>query len=360
MKMTDLSRCATALAIALFCGLHGCSPAVETPNSSVFTNAMADYEAGNYDAAIAGFQQVLKNDPKNDLAHFQLAVALQDKKKDYLGALVHYSLYLELRSADDKTNVEDRMRECKDSLVAEHARKTGNVSGKAPSAGEDKNVAAENARLKAEAARLQKEYETLRYLLSKMGETGKGRASSLSAEDRKLLAELRVSETEDMPRKTIIPKDTEILDAVGGGGSSLSSSAVKELADEVEREGASGSAHPKAIQTPSVSADELSGATPPPVFKRSPIIVDRSTRPVPNSVPGGVQSGGRTVLMGGGKKPSGAARPDTYVVQSGDNLMKIAARFYGSRHKWRDIQRANAATVDFDGNVKVGQVIKLP
>ena len=368
MKMPDLSRCAMALAIALFCGLCGCSPSVETPNSSVFANAMEDYQAGNYDAAIAGFEQVIKSNPKDHLAHFQLAVALQDQKKDYLGALAHYRTYLDLRPADDKTtHAADRIQSCKDKLIEDPSRKGGDASvrkasasGKASSTGADKKLVAENARLKAEAARLQKENSNLRYLLSKMGETGKGRTPSLSAEVKKMLAELRVSETEDQPRKAIIPTDTEILDDDSEDGPTLSSAAVKKQIDEVNREETSGPARPTAIQKPDIPSDDLSGPSQPPPIKRPPLIVDHSSEPDPKPVPGGVQSGGLNGLMGGSKKPSGAARPDTYKVQPKETLSDIAERFYGSRKKWRDIQRAHAATVDFDGHVKAGQIIKLP
>jgi hypothetical protein len=40
--------------------------------------------------------------------------------------------------------------------------------------------------------------------------------------------------------------------------------------------------------------------------------------------------------------------------------MKTAARFDGSRSKWRDIQKANVITIPADGRVKAGQTIKLP
>ena len=59
-------------------------------------------------------------------------------------------------------------------------------------------------------------------------------------------------------------------------------------------------------------------------------------------------------------RPLPVERPATYVVQPGDSLMKIAARFYGMRSKWRDIQRANMTTVSADGRVSAGQMLRLP
>ncbi len=59
-------------------------------------------------------------------------------------------------------------------------------------------------------------------------------------------------------------------------------------------------------------------------------------------------------------RPSPIKRPDTYKVQPGDSLQRIAQRFYGSRSKWRDIQKANIATIPADGRLRVGQELRLP
>ena len=52
----------------------------------------------------------------------------------------------------------------------------------------------------------------------------------------------------------------------------------------------------------------------------------------------------------------GAEQP--YTVQSGDNLSKIAKRFYGDAGKYRDIAKANA--IDDPDKIKVGQSLNLP
>ena len=345
-----------------FCGLLGCSQAVDTPNSSVRANAMEDYQAGRFDAAIAGFEHVLKKDAKDYLAHFQLAQLLQEERKDYLGAIVHFRLYLDLRPAEDKTTLAaDRIEECKNLLLAEHARKNGSAPARtAASADEGKKLAEERDRLSTEVARLRNENKNLRYLISNLGETGKGRGASLSAETKKLLAELRASETEAPRRRSIIPTDRELLDDDGEDGPLLSSSEVKEQIAALKRDEASGAMRPSAIKTPALSPDELSGATRPPPIRKPPLIVDRSAEPDPKPVPGAARGGGLNGLLGGNKKPSDAARPDTYKVQPGDGLQAIAKRFYGNPAKWRDIQKANMATIPVDGRVKAGQIIKLP
>ena len=345
MKTTELFRwTAGAFAVAFLCGPCGCTPSVDTPTSSVRANAMEDYQAGRFDAAIAGFEHVLKSDAKDWMAHFQLAQLLQNERKDYLGAIVHFKLYLDMRPPDDKTTLAaDRIEECKNMLLADHARKNGAVPTRAPSpAAADKKLTEDNARLTAELARLRSENKNLRYLLASLGEADKGRPSSLGAEAKKILAELRVApDAEEARRRSIIPTDKELLEDDSDDGPLVSSSSVKDQISKMKR-------------------DEASDATRPPVIKKPPVIVDNSSEPDPKPVPGAARSGALDGLLGGGKKTSDAARPSTYVVQNGDTLMTIAARFYGSRSKWRDIQKANIATISADGRVKAGQTIKLP
>ena len=288
MTMHDSpGRTAAALAAAcLFC-LCGCTREPDTPNnSSVRANAMEDYQAGRIDAAIAGFEHVLKNDPKDYLAHFQLATLLQEQRKDYLGALVHFSLYLDMRPAEDKTTLAaDRIEECKNMMLAAQARKGGVAPARpAGSADADKKHAEESARLSAEVERLRKENQNLRYLLSSLGETGKGRGAALSAEAKKLLAELRVSETEEPRRRSIIPTDKELLEDDGEDGPLVSSPAVKDQISKVKRDEASGSVRPPAIQKPNLPADEAAGPTqPPPTRSRLPSGNRRSSSTVRRS-----------------------------------------------------------------------------
>ena len=353
---------AGALAAAVLFGLCGCSRELNVPNtSSVRANAMEDYQAGRIDAAIAGFQHVLKNDPKDYLAHFQLATLLQEQRKDYQGALVHFSLYLDMRPAEDKTTLAaDRIEQCRNMMLAEQSRKNGSAPVRAPVAPDvSKKQAEENARLAAEVAKLRSENKNLRYLLSSLGGSGKGRAASLSAEAKKLLAELHVSETEETRRRPIIPTDKELLEDDSEDGPLVSSPEVKKQISQVSRGEASGPNRPRAIQKPALSPDETTGPVEPPPIRKPPLIVDHSPGGDPKPVAGAPHNNPLDGLLGG-KKPSAPARPDTYVVQPGDTLTTIAARFYGSRAKWRDIRDANRTTISSDGRVNAGQTIKLP
>ena len=53
-------------------------------------------------------------------------------------------------------------------------------------------------------------------------------------------------------------------------------------------------------------------------------------------------------------------RPQTYVVQEGDTLYRIAVRFYGRLSAWKAIRDANKATISNDGRVRAGDTITLP
>ena len=89
-----------------------------------------------------------------------------------------------------------------------------------------------------------------------------------------------------------------------------------------------------------------------------------AAKPLPGAkAASGKMGGGAFDALAGAKKaktPAAGARPETYTVQEGDTLFKISTRFYGSSHKWRDIQDANRAIIPANGRVRSGQVLKLP
>ena len=341
---------AAAIAVGL-CGCDrlsgtGADQEARARSSSVFANAMEDYQAGRVDAAIAGFEHVLKDDPTLYLAHFQLATLLQDARKDYMGALVHYRAYLDMRPETDKTTLaQERSGRCRDLLAAEYAQKGGIVPNRKGDDAAIRKLEAENTRLAAEADRLKKENKNLRYLVAQMGASGAGQKPQLNAEVKKLLAELHETEAKDEPsrRRPVIPTDAQLLDDDGGDSPVIASEDAKKQIADAKRESPSDKIRPAPIVKP-------------------PLIVDNSPAPDPKpaTAAGTARTGGLNGLLGGDKKAAAPSRPDTYVVQPGDTLMHIAARFYGSRSKWRDIRNANLAIIPADGRVKEGQTIKLP
>ncbi|WP_440225097.1 LysM peptidoglycan-binding domain-containing protein [Dokdonella sp. MW10] len=51
---------------------------------------------------------------------------------------------------------------------------------------------------------------------------------------------------------------------------------------------------------------------------------------------------------------------ETYTVAKGDNLSKIAKKFYGNANQWRAIFEANTDQLDNPDLIKPGQVLKIP
>lgn len=54
------------------------------------------------------------------------------------------------------------------------------------------------------------------------------------------------------------------------------------------------------------------------------------------------------------------ARAQTYTVQPGDTLSKIAKHFYGNANDYMKIFNANQDQLDDPNKIKVGQVLKVP
>jgi nucleoid-associated protein YgaU len=60
-------------------------------------------------------------------------------------------------------------------------------------------------------------------------------------------------------------------------------------------------------------------------------------------------------------RPRNAAKaPDTYRVQPGDTLIKIARKLYAEDSRWRDIYQANRHQLSAPGQISVGMELQLP
>jgi nucleoid-associated protein YgaU len=71
-----------------------------------------------------------------------------------------------------------------------------------------------------------------------------------------------------------------------------------------------------------------------------------------------VQSGGSSTA-----KPAPDAAPpkiETYTVQKGDSLSKIAKRIYGDANQWRKIFEANTDIIKDPDLIHPGQTLKIP
>ena len=267
-----------------------------------YRSAMADYQAGRLDAAVAGFEKTVDMNPLNSSARFQLACLKEESKKDYLGAIVEYREFLRLSPKGEKALLaKSRLSRCMELYAAECAE------GKSSRAG-DETAAAAVAALKAENRRISGELEeALR------------KASSLAGECERLKSMVRaVGEGEDSSARPVkvALDDKELLEDDGDDGER------KQVVSEAAK----------------LKADDDDGAAAP--FAGSPAPAKKDVR-APAA-------------------PAAAPRPKTYVVQEGETLTSIARRFYGNGNNWRKIQEANRAAISVDGKVDAGTEITLP
>lgn len=91
-----------------------------------YQDAITRYKAGDIEAAEEGFRTAVKESPGNVSARFQLAVLLQEGRKDYLGALCCYRDCLLLAPGNDKSQMaRERAEKCELLFVKQMAEKYG-------------------------------------------------------------------------------------------------------------------------------------------------------------------------------------------------------------------------------------------
>ncbi len=365
MKMTKNEHGARALrplvALLLAMVLAGCDNGMSISEieakeraSRLYTTAMEDLQAGRTDPAIRGFEQVLVQEPRNYLAHFQLATLLQDIKKDYIGAISHYKSYLLFRPTSDKATIaSDRMRVCDTLLGAEYLRKAG---GKATEKLSDENakIAGEAKMLREQVKKLEGQLAQAQAQVDRLNEANgryRRQLAGLGAEaetgsPRKHLTKNALAELKDMEgerqRRRLRPTDAELLD------------------DDAPPEDRSRIAAELKREKEAMARDEAEDGKAKPAQKAAGTVASTSSMPAVKGKEG--QSGGAfdSFWSKEGQQKKSADRPETYVVQQGDTLSKISRRFYGTPAKWRAIREANKAVIPFDGRVSVGMEIRLP
>lgn len=142
-----------------------CSPSVEWMDARdrgepLLKRARTRRSEGDIDGAIALYRQALRTEQRMALANLDLGLLLHDEKKDYLGAVTHYTRYLEARPDTDKSEMIRKRRQLAlQSLVAEQAPDV-RPSGVAAKASPDDETRKENTELAAALQRARKDQET--------------------------------------------------------------------------------------------------------------------------------------------------------------------------------------------------------
>ena len=303
MKTTSKLIALLALAGLAACDSRTAAEFKQERASRQYQAAMDDYTAGRLEAAVKGFEKVLRADPSNTSARFQLACLQQDSRHDNLGAFCSLAI-------------------CERALAEELAKKM-NLIG-------DSAIAEEIERSRKELADMKKARDGLS---EKLKESVEG-ASKLKSENerlRKLLASLG-GEPSGTPEK---------VDIV---------SSVKDLLDEDEPTAPSVAALDEAKMLNALAeADDDAGA--------ASSLLPTQAADAKEKKKASEDAAKKAKAEREAKKD---AIPDTYVVQEGDTLYKIALRFYGRTSAWKMIREANKESITTDGRVRTGQTLKLP
>ena len=308
-----------AMALMALTVLTACDYAVRNDirnerDDRVYRAAMDDYRAGRMDAAVAGLEKAIRNDPANASARFQLACLQQDLKKDYFSACCGYREFLLQQPECDRAKLaRERLAVCE----KEAARLLSSKYGLNASDAQVRELDAVRAELKAAKDRISE--------MEKEIVSARERAQALSAERDRLRATIRG----DVPE-----------DADDGGSKAVLSE--KDLLEEDEEDKGDAVLDALKAKARAEDGDETSaGSSLLPVHqgKDERKAVAKKEKMAPKAV---------------------SDRPKTYVVEDGDTLYGVAKRFYGSIQAWKAIREANKALISSDNRLRAGDTIVLP
>ena len=324
-KTTKILATLTILTSLTACDRIGGREFAKERADRIYRTAMDDYQAGRLPQAVEGLKEVCGKDPANASARFQLACLLQDFSKDYFGAACAFREYIMQRPDSDKAKLaKERLAACEKGLASTLCDKYG------------LNSVSEQQKLLDEAHAEYKSLEARNKKLSSDLEAAMRRIAALSQETDRLKEALTASSDDE----TASAADPEIKTA-------------KTLLDE-DDEADAGAA--KALESEKQTAKALlddDDADAKPMIAQAPDAKKKRDEAKAREEAERREAAAKA-------EPLHEARPETYVVQEGDTLYKIAMRFYGRSSAWSVIRDANKATISMDGRVKAGQKITLP
>ena len=280
----------------------------------VYRAAMDDYRAGRMDAALAGLEKAVRNDPSNASARFQLACLQQDLKKDFLSAYCGYREFLLQQPECDRAKLaRERLAVCEKEVARSLASKYG-LNASAVAVRELDAVRSELKASKAQIADVEKGLAA-----------SKEQVRTLEADRDRLRAIIRGEDESETDRPESIVEEKDLLEEKEEGDADLDELTAIAKAEE---------------------GDETStGSSLIPVRREKGV---------------GKNEGKVSVEREKTAPKKGPDRPKTYVVEDGDTLYGVAKRFYGSIHAWKAIREANKALISSDNRLRAGDTIVLP
>ena len=148
-----------SLLFAIGCDLSS-GKGVAPEQSSEMKAALAAERLGEFDKALAHYDEVMARYPRYALPYLQVAIILDEKKKDYIGAIYNYGKYTHLaapgRDGGNIAIVSNRMVKARQLLTAQCAKAIS-----AGSANRNVSLMSTIADLNAKVTALEKQKQTL-------------------------------------------------------------------------------------------------------------------------------------------------------------------------------------------------------
>lgn len=342
-----MKRCDILFAAALLFAFAGCDGSTSAEyrqerSDENYQRGVNEYRAGRIDEAVKYLSEAIRSSPANASARFQMAVILQEAKKDYLGALCNYTEYIRIAEDRDKASIaRDRKIICEKLLLAALAADNG--------IGVDRNAVKELETAKADLAVAEKRIAEL----TAKNEKDAKRLGTLERENASLSRMLkRLGDTEDesvsaRPAKIARPASS-IQDNAQTSLAVKTAAAAAVDASEKEKPLAL-NPEAKALFEQEEEEGRASGSSILPQAPRVKGAAKETAGNKPETSPNAFY-----------KTPGNVARPEFYIVEHGDTLMKIAKKFYGDKSAWKKIREANKSVVPVSGGVKAGDKLRLP
>ena len=342
-------------AAALLFAVAGCDKSItyeyrQERSEKSYQSAIDELNAGNVDEAVKHLSDAIKASPGNASARFQLAVVLQENKKDYLEAYCNFAEYLRIAGDSDKSGLaRERMRQCREMIFAD--RKNGNSAAilkeldlaRAELAKADKSVlelTAERDKYEERIQKLQTKVDQLTKMINRLGDV-----EDEPANLRPFVVSRPVNEESARPPSNEVKAGKESENADQASARKVSTPVSGERNAEKPL-----GLNPEAMALNDEEERELATKSGSDLLPRAPAKEN-----------GDVKTAGRpTPPKGFYKNEKKDQKPEFYIVKEGEGLMQIAKRFYGDKSKWKKIREANKATVGPNGQVRAGQKLRLP
>ncbi len=277
--------------------------------------AMRAEQEGATDTAITLYRRALRSDGTNAMAHFNLALLLHDRKKDYVGALYHYQEYLDLQPNSEKAQTVTEQITIVQSLLAETLAQDIVSRRRRELEAEYSTLRNELTETEVELAKVRKELaqkdDTIAELERKLSRLESLiEAMKADEEERRVQYNADVERARQLATTVGTPADDE---------ADTSIAAIRDLATTMIEEDDGGQ---KARNEAARAAAE--GKTDEELIAATPTA---------------------------GKK---------YVVRPGDTLSRLAREAYGDAAQWPKIRDANRSTTNPNWRLRAGETILIP